>query len=81
VRQLQDLQANRPTEVKNAGSVAAVTPEQLIDEAYLRTFGRYPTAEEKANGLEYVKTSTDLGSGLRDLVWALLNSKEFVVNH
>jgi hypothetical protein len=81
VRQLQDLQGSRPTEVKAGTSVATVGPEQLIDEAYLRTFGRYPTAEEKTNALEYVKTSTDLGSGLRDLVWALLNSKEFVVNH
>jgi hypothetical protein len=81
VRKLADLQGSRPTEVKAGTSVATVTPEQLIDEAYLRTFGRYPTAEEKASAVEYVKSSTDLGSGLRDLVWALLNSKEFVVNH
>jgi hypothetical protein len=80
VRQLQDLQESRPSQVK-ATSTASVGPEQLIDEAYLRTFSRYPTAEEKTNALEYVKASADLGSGLRDLVWALLNSKEFVVNH
>jgi hypothetical protein len=58
-----------------------LTPEQLIEEAYLRTFGRYPNAEEKKNGMEYIQGSADLASGLRDLVWALLNSKEFVVNH
>lgn len=53
----------------------------LIEEAYLRTFSRYPTAAELANAETYVKTSTNVGTGIRDLMWALLNSKEFVVNH
>ncbi len=54
---------------------------ELVAEAYLRTFSRYPTTQETAEAEAYVKSSVDVGTGVRDLVWALLNSKEFVVNH
>ncbi|MGC3969421.1 MAG: hypothetical protein QM775_19295 [Pirellulales bacterium] len=53
----------------------------LINEAYLRTFTRYPSKDELATAEEYVKTAETPAVGLRDLVWALLNTKEFVVNH
>ncbi|MBS0210519.1 MAG: DUF1549 domain-containing protein [Planctomycetes bacterium] len=54
---------------------------EAINEAYLRTFARRPTSDELANAEQYVRESTDARTGLRDLMWALLNSKEFLVNH
>lgn len=72
---------NKPAETSAPAKVAARTPAELVGEAYLRTFSRLPTAEEIADGEKYLKESVDLGAGLRDLIWALLNSKEFVVNH
>ncbi|MBA4019909.1 MAG: hypothetical protein C0483_22305 [Pirellula sp.] len=63
---------------KKAGSM---TTAELISEAYLRTFTRLPTAEELATAETYLKESANPAEGLRDLVWALLNTKEFVVNH
>ncbi|MBN8623876.1 MAG: DUF1553 domain-containing protein [Planctomycetes bacterium] len=54
---------------------------ELINEAYLRTFTRYPTKDELATAEEYMKTAENPATGIRDLVWALLNTKEFVVNH
>jgi hypothetical protein len=55
--------------------------EHLIREAYLRTLSRLPTQQEAASSREHLQKATDRLTGLRDLLWALLNTKEFVVNH
>ncbi len=55
--------------------------DALIREAYLRTLGRPPTEPQFELARAYFKESKDNVSGLRDLLWALLNSKEFIVNH
>lgn len=73
-------------------AVAAATPapenkladadwENLIRQAYLRTVSRPPTSEELQRSKEYIAQSEQASSGMRDLVWALLNTKEFIVNH
>jgi len=66
----------------------ATTPEEdrarfseLVDQAYLRTLTRRPTAEEAARATAYLAEVRDLRTATRDLLWALLNTKEFVVNH
>lgn len=56
-------------------------PTELVREAYLRTVSRPPTEAELARGLQYISESSGTVSGLRDLLWALLNTKEFIVNH
>ncbi len=53
----------------------------LIREAYLRTLSRVPTDDEKAIALAHLGDAPDVVSGARDLMWALLNTKEFIVNH
>jgi hypothetical protein len=55
--------------------------EQLIDSAYLRSLSRMPTADERRVALEHFSKATSPREGARDLLWALLNTKEFVVNH
>jgi hypothetical protein len=77
----KEVDARKKVTVTAVEEVAALTPGELVVEAYLRTFNRNPSEQEKTQGEEYLRTSSDLPSGLRDLVWALLNSKEFVVNH
>jgi hypothetical protein len=53
----------------------------VIKQAYLRTLSRYPTDVELARASRYYEETTDAGRGTRDLLWALVNTKEFVVNH
>lgn len=55
--------------------------EKAVEELYLVTFARYPTSEEKDKSLAYVGRQKDLKRGLEDLMWALLNSREFMYNH
>lgn len=59
----------------------AARREELVREAYLRTLSREPDAEELARSLQHLARSDDTLSQLRDLVWALLNTHEFITNH
>jgi hypothetical protein len=53
----------------------------VIRQAYLRTLGRYPTGAESDRALRNYDESRDAAAGTRDLLWALVNTKEFVINH
>jgi hypothetical protein len=55
--------------------------DALVRAAYLRTVSRPPTDAELARGKDYLRQSPGAVEGLRDLVWALVNSREFVLNH
>ena len=52
----------------------------LIREAWLRTLSRPPTVDETSRALEYLGGADSLAEGLRDLLWALINTKEFLLN-
>lgn len=58
-----------------------VDRDQLVRDAYLRTLSRVPTDEEKTIALAHLSGAKDVVAGARDLLWALLNTKEFIVNH
>ena len=71
---------------KEAAKVQAEKPadEQVsgcVIDAYLRTVSRYPTQDELARSLQYVQESDEALDGVRDVLWALINTKEFIVNH
>lgn len=53
---------------------------ELVDELYLVTFGRRPTTAERATVLPLLE-GVPREEALRDVAWALLNSKEFNFNH
>jgi hypothetical protein len=54
---------------------------QVIEDAFLRTVSRPPTDEELAKAKEDVAAAKIPSDGVRDLLWALLNTREFIVNH
>lgn len=53
----------------------------LIDELYLRTVSRMPTSGERNAAMEYLESRESVASGMRQLLWVLLNTKEFILNH
>jgi hypothetical protein len=55
--------------------------EELVQQAYLRTLSRYPTDGERSSALAYLAARKTPERGLHDLLWALLNTKEFMLNH
>jgi hypothetical protein len=60
---------------------AKLDNDEFIREAYLRTLNRLPTADELKVAREHLTASNDPIAGLRDVLWALLNTKEMIVNH
>jgi hypothetical protein len=52
----------------------------MIDAVYLKIFSRYPDADER-DIAEKTISGENQRQGLEDLVWALLNSAEFIFNH
>ena len=59
----------------------SVDVAKAINDAYLRTLSRKPTESEAAAATDFVAQSDDELDGLRGVMWALLNTKEFIVNH
>ena len=59
----------------------ALHGEKLVVEAYLRTVGRFPSDTEMARCQSHIAEDTDFVTGLTGIVWALMNTKEFIVNH
>ncbi len=68
------------TEMRPA-KAAPLDREATVREAYLRTLGRTPTDAEAQVAREHLAGLTDDAKGLRELLWALLNTKEFITNH
>ncbi len=71
----------KPREAEVAASSKPMNDKQIVEQAYLRTLSRYPTDDEIERSLEYVNGGDDKVNGVRGLLWALINTKEFIVNH
>jgi len=73
--------ANKPAAVPVPVAAATADLEPVIRQAFLRTVSRHPTDEELKKSVSYIEQARDPVAGLRDILWALLNTKEFIVNH
>jgi hypothetical protein len=51
----------------------------IVEELYLAALNRYPKAEEKAAAGALVVRAKDRRAALEDILWGLLNSKEFLL--
>ncbi|HEX7378041.1 MAG TPA: DUF1549 and DUF1553 domain-containing protein [Pirellulales bacterium] len=56
-------------------------PADIIDDLYLGALARFPTKAEKAKALSFLADEKDAKAVLEDVLWTLVNSKEFVFNH
>ena len=67
----------RVTQLANS----TLTPEEIIIELYLTALSRFPTDEEKTRMLAHFGTTVTRQEAIEDVVWVLLNTREFVFNH
>ena len=54
---------------------------QIIQEIYLSTFSRYPSLEEQSGLEKLIRQTRSRGAALENLLWASINSEEFLHNH
>jgi hypothetical protein len=59
---------------------AKKTEDEIIEELYLATFSRKPTDADRKRVKAHIAEAPSKREGLEDLLWALLNSAEFVFN-
>jgi hypothetical protein len=75
------------TQIINEALKANKSPEQIVEDLYIRCFGRKPTDDEWSSvraqlpGDDDKKKAEDTKKVLDDVFWALLNSEEFMFNH
>jgi hypothetical protein len=60
---------------------AKAPPRRIVDELYLAALSRFPTPEESRTALAAFTAAPEPQRAAEDLLWALLNSKEFLFNH
>ena len=53
----------------------------VVEELYLGAVSRLPTSDELNTALSYLDKEQDKQQAAEDLLWSLLNSKEFMFNH
>ena len=73
-----------PKSLQQAAAAQSLSLEQkqnIVEQAYLRTLTRFPNETEMARSLEFIEQADDKINGVRGLLWALVNTKEFILNH
>ncbi|MFT5091894.1 MAG: hypothetical protein ACI93T_000713, partial [Porticoccaceae bacterium] len=54
----------------------------IIDELYLTTLSRFPNDEERSLMQQaFANSESARSAAVEDVLWALLNTKEFIFNH
>ena len=66
---------------KAANKAASNTVSKLVEDAYLRTLSRFPDDEEREIAETFISESETPANGMESLMWALVNTKEFIITH
>jgi hypothetical protein len=88
----QSLHLLNSAEVQNklaaaSGRAAALAADkehqhpQKIDRLYMQFYSRHALPEETALAVEYLKKAKNDKAAYEDIIWALINTKEFLFNH
>jgi hypothetical protein len=57
------------------------TDDEALEELFLATLTRSPTSDERAAAVASLSTSADRRQAWSDMLWALINTREFITNH
>jgi hypothetical protein len=57
------------------------TSQQIVEECYLATFARRPNSAESTAVVDYLESQNDKRKALEDVLWSLINTREFAFNH
>ena len=55
--------------------------DKIVEELFLATLSRKPLEKESAKAVEFLKGATNRTEALQDILWALINTREFILNH
>jgi hypothetical protein len=81
LRLMNSVQMNRTDSAITAATRHGRQPAQVVEQLYLMTVSRPPTVQELQRMEAFVSKNGDNLRTYGDVLWALLNSSEFVTNH
>jgi hypothetical protein len=58
-----------------------MSDDELADEMFLAALARFPKPDEKADAVKHLATARSKTEAITDLLWALVNTREFILNH
>ena len=74
-------QQTQAASVAGAKQYEALADKALCDEVYLSTFARLPSAAERTKIVAFTSKSPNRAEAIRDLLWTLFNTQEFLFQH
>lgn len=81
IKELDERIARTQAELARAQERKPVDFDRTIEEVFLRTVSRPPTTDEFRKAKEDLAAAQTPVDGIRELLWAMLNTREFMVNH
>jgi hypothetical protein len=81
LRLMNGVQFNDIEDVLDRLAPKDATTADVIEALYLAMLSRRPSVEESAHMSDYVKGQKSRRDACADILWALLKSSEFVMNH
>ncbi len=57
------------------------TDSEVVEELFLASLSRFPSEAEKAKSLEHLQKTANKQTACNDILWALINTTEFIFNH
>ena len=57
------------------------SPREKVNRLFYAGLSRAPTSQETRMAMGMIDDRANLGEGLRDVWWVVLNSNEFIFNH
>lgn len=66
---------------KSEGRLSDEVSTKIIEEIYLRTLSRKPTSLEMETSQKAIAVAETPLNGISDVLWAVINTKEFILNH
>ncbi len=66
---------------KTRNGLSPLDAAEVVEEVYLRTLSRKPTSIELEKSRHAIAIAENPTYGISDVLWALINSKEFILNH
>ncbi|HIF34388.1 MAG TPA: DUF1549 domain-containing protein [Planctomycetaceae bacterium] len=59
----------------------SIDEHELIQQVWLRTVNRPAIEAEVARSVKHINSVNSVAEGISDLMWAMINTKEFILNH
>lgn len=80
----QDIAASQTPDDGQPKASTSMSSEQAVwitENAYLKSLSRLPNESEKSTAVAFLTSETNPISAVQSLMWSLVNTKEFILNH